>query len=308
MPWYKCTVNEVGPASDASETPDVVGDISLTDRAGGFAKTWFYAANGSQKQLLDVGIAAINGRKDVEVAATAPHPGNNPYTEISRIYGLRPQPPNAPTGFHEISLSPAVGTGLAVLKVGWTDNSDNETSFAVRYSGTLAGSPSAGERVVGADSVTASLSLIPEYTYNIYVAAVNSFGEAASNAITVTVPPPVVSAASLLAAVEQSPNDSSNFALSIEGSNFGANETVEVTVDWTVGNQNPVTFPLDPVTANQLGYFQHWFTGVVSEGFCPISVPFGEPQPPQTFHVRATGSASNKTASTSAGPFTCPFA
>ena len=37
--------------------------------------------------------------------------------------------------------------------------------------------------------MTASLSLIPEYTYNIHVAAVNSVGETASNAITVTVPP-----------------------------------------------------------------------------------------------------------------------
>ena len=109
MPWYKCLVNEVGPVSDASETPDLVVYINLTDKAGSFANTWFYAANGIQNQLLDVGIAAINGRKYVEVAATAPHPGNQPYTEISRIYGLPPQLPEAPTEFHQISLSPAVG-------------------------------------------------------------------------------------------------------------------------------------------------------------------------------------------------------
>ena len=148
MPWYRCTVNEVGPVSDASETPDLVVYINLTDKAGGFAKTWFYAANGIQNQLLDVAIAAINGRKDVEVAATAPHPGNQPYTEISRIYGLRPEPPEAPTEFHQISLSPGGWeSGLAVLVVGWKDNSSNEDSFVVRYSGTrVGGSPnSAGK-------------------------------------------------------------------------------------------------------------------------------------------------------------------
>jgi hypothetical protein len=191
MPWYKCLVNEVGPVSDSSETPDLVVYINLTDKGGGFFKTWFYAANGIQNQLLDVGIAAINGRKYVEVAATAPHPGNQPYTEISRIYGLPPQLPEAPTEFHQISLSPAVGNaGRAVLAVGWKDNSSYEDSFVVRYSGTRAGgSPDSGGKSVGANSVTASLSLIPEYTYNIHVAAVNSVGETASNAITVTVPP-----------------------------------------------------------------------------------------------------------------------
>ncbi|MGB7848742.1 MAG: hypothetical protein WBL63_24235, partial [Candidatus Acidiferrum sp.] len=183
--------NEVGPVSDSSETPDLVVYINLTDKAGGFANTWFYAAKGIQNQLLDVGIAAINGRKDVEVAATAPLPGNQPYTQIGRIYGLQPQPPEAPTEFHQISLSPAVGNaGLAVLVVGWKDNSSDEDSFVVRYSGTRAGSPnSGGGKVVGANSVTASLSLIPEYRYDIHVAAVNSVGETPSNAITVTVPP-----------------------------------------------------------------------------------------------------------------------
>jgi hypothetical protein len=88
MPWYKCTVNEVGPASDATDTPGPVIYINLTDTGGGFANTWFYAANGIQNQALDVAIAAISGHKDVEVAATAPLPGNNPFTDISRLYLL----------------------------------------------------------------------------------------------------------------------------------------------------------------------------------------------------------------------------
>ena len=56
MSWYACTVNEVGPASDASDTPGPVVYINLTDTAGSFANTWFYAVNGIEKQLLEVGI------------------------------------------------------------------------------------------------------------------------------------------------------------------------------------------------------------------------------------------------------------
>jgi hypothetical protein len=88
MPWYKCTVHQVGPASDGSETPPPVIYINLTDVAGDFANTWFYAANGIQNQVLDVGIAAINGRKNVQVGANAPNPGGSPYTGISRMYLL----------------------------------------------------------------------------------------------------------------------------------------------------------------------------------------------------------------------------
>jgi hypothetical protein len=88
MPWYKCTVNEVGPASDATDTPHPVVYINLTDTEGSFSNTWFYAANGIQNQVLDVAIAAISDRKDVEVGATAPKPENEPYTDITRLYLL----------------------------------------------------------------------------------------------------------------------------------------------------------------------------------------------------------------------------
>jgi hypothetical protein len=88
MPFYKCTVNEIGPASDGSETPVPVVYINLTDAAGSFGPTWFYAGAGAQTQMLSVGVAAINSSKHVEVAAVAPNNGNNPYTEVSRIYLL----------------------------------------------------------------------------------------------------------------------------------------------------------------------------------------------------------------------------
>ncbi len=89
MPWYKCTVNEVGPATDGAETPDPVIYLNLTDQGGSFASTWFYAGNGGQTPMLAVGIAAINGNRPVQVGADAPNAGNSPYTAISRMYLMK---------------------------------------------------------------------------------------------------------------------------------------------------------------------------------------------------------------------------
>ena len=76
MPFYQCTVNEVGPATDGTETNDPVVYINLTDTGG-------------QNQMLAVGIAAINGNKHVEVAAVAPNAGDTPFTSVSRMYLLQ---------------------------------------------------------------------------------------------------------------------------------------------------------------------------------------------------------------------------
>ena len=89
MPFYQCAVNEVGPATDGTETNDPVVYINLTDTGGGFTNTWFYAAEGGQNQMLAVGIAAINGNKHVEVGADAPNAGGTPYTSVSRMYLLQ---------------------------------------------------------------------------------------------------------------------------------------------------------------------------------------------------------------------------
>jgi hypothetical protein len=89
MSWYKCTVNAVGPASDATDTPAPVIYIQLTDTAGDFpANTWFYIANGIQNEALDVAIAAMNSQKHVSVGAVPPLPENKTFTEISRLYLL----------------------------------------------------------------------------------------------------------------------------------------------------------------------------------------------------------------------------
>jgi hypothetical protein len=107
-----------------------------------------------------------------------------------------------------------------------------------------------------------------------------------------------------LAAVGPLPQNPSNSGLRIEGGNFGASETVEITVDWEVAGEQSALYPVTAQT-NSLGYFQVWFPGVTADGLCPISVPDGQLQPAQNFSVSATGVTSHKKASASAGPFTC---
>jgi hypothetical protein len=304
MPWYTCTVNEVGPAIDGAETPAPVVYINLTDTKGSFANTWFYAANGGQSQMLDVGIAAINNNNHVQVAARAPNAGGStPYTEITRIYELRPQPPAAPTNFHLVGISSAgANVGQSLITVGWSDNSDDEEGFNVVFKQIPNGAP--GLFGFPANSMKASFPLDGGYDYTIYVEAWNHAGQAKSNSIIVT----VIAAASLSASVilVSVPGFDSNYQLSIKGSNFGKGEQVLGTVDWSVGGDPSVAFPIQATADAVFGAFSTMFSGTDPVGFCPILVPFGQPQPPQMFRVTAKGVTSQRTASATAGPFTCP--
>ena len=300
MPSYRCTVNEVGPAVDGTETASPVVYINLTDIKGSFANTWFYAADGAQNQMLDVAIAAINNDNAVDVVATAPNAGGSPYTEIARIHELQARPPAAPTNLHLIEIQPALTPSQRQLLVGWNDNSDNEDGFMLVFQQQPNGVP--GEYTVGNNSTQGYMVLDGGHDYTIYVTAFNRVGKSApSNSIVVTVPNSPV-AATLSAAVVSS---SSNFVLSITGNSFGNNEPVDIAVEWSVVGGGSGAYPIQ-VTANSLGWFSVPFTGNTPEGLCPIAVPFGQQQPQQTFHITATGLVSNKTASATAGPFTCP--
>ena len=106
MPSYRCTVNEVGPAVDGTETASPVVYINLTDIKGSFANTWFYAADGAQNQMLDVAIAAINHDNAVDVVATAPNAGGSPYTEIARIHERQTLPLRRPPTCTSLKYSP----------------------------------------------------------------------------------------------------------------------------------------------------------------------------------------------------------
>jgi hypothetical protein len=51
MPFFSCTVNEIGPAADGTETADPVIYINLTDKGGSFVNQWFHAAENSKAQM-----------------------------------------------------------------------------------------------------------------------------------------------------------------------------------------------------------------------------------------------------------------
>jgi hypothetical protein len=299
MPSYRCSVNEAGPAVDGIETTSPVVYINLTDTNGSFANTWFYAADGAQDQMLDVAIAAITRNNTVDLFAATPNAGGSPYTKIDRIYERQTQPPAAPSNFHLIEIQPALTPTQRQLYVGWNDNSDDEDGFELVFQQQPNGSP--GEYTVGKNSTRGYMVLDGGHDYTIYAIAFNQAGKSApSNSMVVTVPY-TAPAATLTAAVNPS---SGNFVLTIIGNNFGSNEQVAIEVVWSVAGGSGA-YPLQ-ATANSLGYFRVAFTGNTPYGLCPITVPFGESQPPQTFQITATGVTSNKTASTTAGPFTCP--
>ena len=85
MAFFSCTVNEIGPAADGTETADPVIYINLTDTGGSFVNQWFHAAENSKTQMLSVGIAALSTNRQVEVAINTP---NVPYSSVTRMYLL----------------------------------------------------------------------------------------------------------------------------------------------------------------------------------------------------------------------------
>lgn len=186
MPWYKCTVNEVGPAIDGTETTTPVVYINLTDLEGSFANTWFYAVNGGQDQILDAGIAAIVNNSRVQVAATTPNAGGSPYTDLTRMYEVR-NTPAPPSDLHLVSISPnPQNAGQSLINVAWQDNSDDEDGFYVIFKQNPYGLPA--EYILPAGTVTLSIPCDDGYDYTISVSARNDVDYSASVSIVVTVP------------------------------------------------------------------------------------------------------------------------
>jgi hypothetical protein len=314
--WYACTVNQVGPASDGTETGLPVVYINLTDTGGAFENCWFYAADGVQRQVLEVGTAAIADGRDVTVAAVEPYPGNSPYTQVSRVYGfVPPAAPVAPADFILKSLESSQTSDFNqfLLQVGWGGEFDSQVSFDVNWQQlTELPAPLSGSQSAAPGSMSATLALNGGWTYEVSVVAVNAVGKSApSNSITVVIPfgtpqPPETSYAELSASVAPLPPGASNVGLLIKGSHFTANETVAVAVEWTaLGSTGPHV--LAPVSADSSGSFEAWFTGddPNTDGLCPVLVAPGEPQPAQYFFVCASGESSKQTVSANAGPFIC---
>ena len=89
MTWYTCAVTEAGPGgAGLGETSIPVIYICLTDIAGKFTNQFFYADDASKRETLAVALAAINGKKHVQVDADPPNPGGTPITCVSRMYLL----------------------------------------------------------------------------------------------------------------------------------------------------------------------------------------------------------------------------
>lgn len=84
--WYTCSVNLVGPAADAPETPNPVVYINLTDVGGAFANYWFWAANVAKREMLATALAAISTSFRVSASLDPPNPNNSPYTQCYRLY------------------------------------------------------------------------------------------------------------------------------------------------------------------------------------------------------------------------------
>ena len=87
MAFFSCTVNEIGPAADGTETPPPVIYMNLTDTGGSFANRWFHAAERSKAQMLSVGLAAMSTNRPVEAAIDTP---DVPYSSVRRMYLMGP--------------------------------------------------------------------------------------------------------------------------------------------------------------------------------------------------------------------------
>jgi hypothetical protein len=307
MAWYVCTVNEVVLAVDGTETPEPVMYINLSDYEHTFSNTWFYAADGMQDDLLNVGISAIIGQKYVEVFASPPNAGNAPYTEITRIYERAPLwQPAAPTNLHVIKINPAANDASSVT-IGWTDNADNEAGFNISFYGTSAGKDNKyGQSSVQDNVTTATLTgLTAGYTYEFTVVAVNAAGQSSGVVVSATIPnvvvPPIPVVTSITATAGPVSDGSAIVdKLVITGENFRIGENVQVDVTWGVVGFQPVTQTLPLVQADNTGSFRTTFAGNTGSGFCG-----GTDAATFTFVVKATGMLSKAMPTAKAG-LTCP--
>jgi len=77
--WFKCIVNEVGPADD------LVVYLNLTDLGGAFNGTWFKAVDSMKTQMLAVALTAISTGYTVEAALSS----TDEYSSCDRLYVIR---------------------------------------------------------------------------------------------------------------------------------------------------------------------------------------------------------------------------
>jgi hypothetical protein len=81
-----CTVDQVGPASNGTETAVPVIYIMLTDDGNAFNNQWFYAAQDGKNEMLAVALMARSLGRQVSASIDLPNPAGVPYTAIYRLY------------------------------------------------------------------------------------------------------------------------------------------------------------------------------------------------------------------------------
>ena len=252
MPNYLCVINEAGPANyGATSNPNVY--VNLTDTGGSFANTWFYAADGIQDQILDVGIAAIVRGELVDVTADAPNAGGSPYTELTRMLRSRPVAPAAPSGLHVSQPMSAVSEGRSIITFAWTDNSGGEAAFRLIYIGQLAGYPSDLQEVSDLKATTFAFNVLNGYEYSAQVSAYTVAGESPFESITGPIPgqPPVPAAPAGLQ-VKVSAKDANDTLIDLSWTGSFNNETgfvISFTAIAGIGvTLAPITVPANTVT------------------------------------------------------------
>jgi hypothetical protein len=289
MPWYQ-------PPKDSIQRflllmADVHGEISAT--SGIPYQGWDPWTSLSESSTPGAPVAVVPDRQGFALFI-ADDTGEIQETSTS-------SPPATPGNLHVTSVT------SQTIGVAWTES--NPASVELDgFDLYITRMPNGGtQRTVHspADRSATYTGLASGVEYQIRVDAFNSNGYSASSAsVVATTTPMAPPPASLSAGITNI--NFGNFGVLIHGSNFGKNEQVLINVEWTAGPGSPALFQLTQTTDDVSGAFSITFTGVVSEGLCPISVPPGDPQPPQTFQVTAKGLTSGKTASANAGPFTCP--
>jgi hypothetical protein len=81
---YTCTVNQAGATVQSSVTPLPVILFLLTDAAGTFSNTWFFAANVAKREMLATALAAIATQSQVNIFLDPPDGSGNP----TQCYGI----------------------------------------------------------------------------------------------------------------------------------------------------------------------------------------------------------------------------
>ena len=265
FPWYK------PPASSGFAQSQIV--LMMVDVNGQVAFT-----SGRPYQSWDAwttisGISAVPG---APVTALPKISGSSPFSIFvadshGEIFGTKT---SAPPATPQLSVTNVTSQAI---DVSWSESNpavvevDGFELFLTHNNGTQERTLNSTERAFSWTGLQSGVQ------YTLKMNAFNSNGYSPSSTVQATTPvvgsPPFL-AASVTALIP------GNYVLVINGSNFGKGEQVVITVDWTVGSDSPQRFPVSTETADiHLGAFQTTFAGNVPTGLCPISEPFGTPQP-----------------------------